>query len=247
MAGPRGAFVLVALQLLGGTFSLMWLAQLRWKFINRGYFRSTTWVLWPLTAALIPVMSGRLRLLTALTAGAMVMYLVALYSQRPLLEWTTGAVATAGAVWITLQAGYSGCLRPCWHEGNHSLAGLVLLGAVTHAMALGHWYLNQARLPIEPLAQHTWLMIFAIVLSAILGLVTRPRLVEGTVPGGIFAFSGSSLWWTWLFLLAATAGLAAMIMATVRQRATQSATGLLYIAIVTALGAQFALDLLVLS
>lgn len=247
MRGPGGAFVLVCLQLLAGTFVFMWMAHLRWKFINRGYYRSTTWVLWPLTAVLTPLLPSSLRLLNLATAVAMLVFLGAVYSQRPLLEWVTGAVASAGSLWLIILAGLAGCIRGCGTEVTHAVAGLVLMGAVTHAMVLGHWYLNQARLPIEPLAQHTWVLFLGIAVSGVIGVATRGQVTDGMVPGGIFAFSGSSYWWVWLLLLGATAGLGAMIMATVKERATQSATGLLYIAIVTALGAQFVLNLLILS
>lgn len=225
----------------------MWMAHLRWKFINRGYYRSTTWVLWPLTAALTPLLPANLQAVNLITAGAMLAFLGAVYSQRPLLEWVTGAAATGASILLILAIGLAACIGECRSEVIHSAVGLVLMGAVTHAMVLGHWYLNQARLPIEPLAQHTRLVFVAVGVSGVLGLLTRGHLVEGTVPGGIFAFSAASYWWTWVLLLGATGGLGAMIMATVNERATQSATGLLYIAIVTALGAQFVLNLLVLA
>lgn len=225
----------------------MWMAHLRWKFINRGYYRSTTWVLWPLLAALTPLLPPALRLLNLATAGSMLVFLGAVYSQRPLLEWITGTAASAGSFWLIVLAGLAGCVRDCGTQVTHAVAGLVLMGAVTHAMILGHWYLNQARLPIEPLTQHTWVLFAGIAVSAAIGVATRAQVTEGTVPGGVFAFSGTSYWWVWLLLLGATGGLGAMILATVRERATQSATGLLYIAIVTALGAQFVLNLLILS
>ena len=62
---------------------------------------------------------------------------------------------------------------------------------------------------------------------------------------GLVALSASGYWWAWLLLLAGTAGLAFMVRSTVRDRSTQSATGLLYIAMLTAIGAQFLLSLLV--
>lgn len=200
-----------------------------------------------MTALLTPVLPAGLKIANLAAAGAMLLFLGAVYSQRPLLEWITGTAATLASLWLLWRAGLASCPEGCSTEVVHAAVGLVLMGAVTHAMVLGHWYLNQARLPIEPLKQHTWMLFIAIAVSTILGLATRAELIRGTVPTGIFAFSASSFWWIWVLLLGATAGLGAMIMATVKERATQSATGLLYLAIVTALGAQFISNLLVVS
>ncbi|MGI8427307.1 MAG: hypothetical protein ACR2M4_12115 [Actinomycetota bacterium] len=225
----------------------MWIANLRYKFVNRGYYRSTTWVLWPLTAAVAGLLTTGLRVFTLGVAGLMLAFLLSVYSQRPLLEWIAGAAAAAAGIGLVVVSGWSICGGACGFGIGHALAGVILMGAVTHAMTLGHWYLNQARLPIDPLAEHIWILFGALAVSAVLGFASRAELVAGTVAGGLFAFSSSSYWWTWLLLLAATAGLGAMIKATITEKATQSATGLLYIAIVTALGAQFILNLLVVS
>jgi len=198
-------------------------------------------------AALAGLLTGWLRIFDLVAAGLMLAFLLSVYSQRPLLEWITGAGATASAIWLVAAAGWSACGQECGFGVVHAMVGLILMGAVTHAMTLGHWYLNQARLPIDPLSEHVWILFGALAVSAVLGFATRAELVGGSVPGGLLTFSSSSYWWTWLLLLAATTGLGVMIKATVSEKATQSATGLLYIAIVTALGSQFILNLLVVS
>ena len=245
MIGPRGAFSLTSIQLLGGVFAFMWFASLRFKFISRGYYRSTTWVLWALMLLLAFVLPGHLQVLAWLTTGAYLAFLLAVYSQRPLLEWVTGAAGTVSSLGLIGAAGWEVCPGGCAFGLVHALLGGLFLGGVTHGMILGHWYLNQARLPIEPLKEKTRVIFLLIVLSVGAGVVTRGRLLEGEVPAGIMTYASSSYWWTWLFLMATTAGLMGMVWATVRDRSTQSATGLLYIASLTALAAQFVLDLLV--
>lgn len=243
MRGPGGAFTLTSIQLLAGTFLFLWMTQLRWRIINRGYFRSTTWALWPLMAALTWVLPGGLRFLGAATTLGMLLYLVAIYSQRPLIEWVTGAVASVACVILLVYAGRDSC------EGCpgmlHSLTGALFLGAATHGMALGHWYLNQARLPLEPLKHAVVILGGAVAISLGSGLLAGPELREGVVPSGILAVKASTYWWTWLALVGATGGISWMVWQTIKERATQSATGLLYLAIVTAMGAQFVFDLLV--
>lgn len=245
MIGPRGAFSLTSLQLLCGIFVLMWLSSLRYKIVSRGYYRSTTWVLWPLLLALAFVLPGYLKTLSLATAGAYLVYLLAVYTNRPLLEWLTGGAATALSLWLIGAAGWQVCEEGCAVGAGHAVLGALFLGGVTHGMILGHWYLNQARLPIDPLKEQTRLLFALLGLSALAGIVTRAALLEGEVPAGIMTYASSSYWWTWLFFLATTAVVMAMVRVTVRDRSTQSATGLLYIASLTALAAQFLLDLLV--
>lgn len=245
MTGPRGAFSLTSIQLLAGVFAFMWLASLRFKFVSRGYYRSTTWVLWPLMLLLAFVLPGRLELIGFATAGVWLAFLLAVYSQRPLLEWVAGAAGTVLSLATIGLAGWGACEGGCALGAGHGLLGGLFLGGVTHGMILGHWYLNQARLPLEPLKEQTRVIFALIGISAVAGLVTRPVLLEGSVPAGITAYSSASYWWTWLFLLATTGFLMGMVRATVRDRSTQSATGLLYIASLTALAAQFLLNLLV--
>lgn len=245
MTGPGGAFSLTSIQLLAGVFVFMWLASLRFRILSRGYYRSTTWVLWPLMLMLAFVLPGRLESLGLAAAAAYLLFLLAVYSQRPLLEWLAGGAGTLLSLWLIVDAGRQACPGGCTLGVTHGLVGTLFLGGVTHGMVLGHWYLNQARLPIEPLKEQSRAIYLLLAASALAGILTRTTLLEGTIPAGIMTYTTSSYWWTWMFLLATTAVLMGMVRATVRDRSTQSATGLLYIASLTALAAQFLLNLLV--
>jgi hypothetical protein len=242
--GPAGAFGLTAVQILAGLFVFLWTTSMRYKVINRGYYRSTTWVLWPLMVATSFALPGGLRILGLLSGVVWALYLTAVYTQRPLLEWLSGAAGSVAALALLGAAGWQACEGGCSFGAAHGLLGGLVLGGVTHGMTLGHWYLNQARLPIEPLKEQTGLIIALLGLSGLAGLFTRTTLLEGEAPAGILTYSAGSYWWTWVLLLGATALVMAMVRVTVRDRSTQSATGLLYIATVTALAAQFVLDLL---
>lgn len=241
---PANALALVALELLVGTFVLMWISMLVWKVIDRGHYRATTWVVFPFTIALGFALPASLRPAAWATAAAQVGFLVAVYSQRPLLEWAIGALAGATGVWLVAQAGLRSCATACVSGAVQALIGTAFLGAVTHGMVLGHWYLNQPRLPIEPLKGSTRIMLGALGGSLLAGLADRADLVQGVVPAAVLAFSAASYWWTWLLLLAGTGLLALAVRSTVWSRSTQSATGLLYIAVIVALGAQFIISLL---
>jgi hypothetical protein len=244
LTGPGGAFGLASVQLLAGLFVFMWAASLRYKIVNRGYYRSTAWVLWPLMLLSAFALPGSLKALGVACAALWVLFLLAVYTQRPLLEWVTGAAGSVLGLVLIGAAGWQACEGGCAFGAVHALLGGVVLGSVTHGMTLGHWYLNQARLPIEPLKEQTRVIFAILGLSAVAGLLTRPVLLRGEVQAGIFNYAASSYWWTWVLLTAGTAFLMGMVRATVRDRSTQSATGLLYIATLTALAAQFLLDLL---
>ncbi|MCA1841224.1 MAG: hypothetical protein ABR507_10155 [Actinomycetota bacterium] len=182
-----------------------------------------------------------------ISAATLAVYLAAVYSQRPLFEWITGALAGSASVLVLVVASTAGCSTRCGVLGLHIGSGALMLGAVTHGMVLGHWYLNQARLPTDPLKQATRIIFGALAIATVVGIATRATVVSAKVSGGLVALSGSAYWLAWLLMVAGTAVLAVMVMATVKVKSTQSATGLLYIAIVTALAGQFMLNLLVTS
>jgi hypothetical protein len=246
LTGPVGAFTLTGLQLLIGTFGVMWGNTILYPVINRGHYRAATWALFPLILVMaLTLPSGTVVL--GLAAGVLsAAFLAAVYLERPLGEKTIGALASAAGVGAMFASVGSKCSTGCEVAAIHALAGGFLLGTVTHAMVLGHWYLNQPRLPIEPLKGATTLLLSSAAISVVIGLATRSSLVGGTVAGSMLPFSSSGYWWGWLLLMAGVLALGAMIYSTVKRRSTQSATGLLYVAIMPAVVAQFVVNLLAL-
>lgn len=243
MQGPAGAFVLVGAETLAGTFLLMWVTMLGWRVVDRGHYRAATYCIVPLLGALSFALKGSLRVEGFVLSGLMALFLVAVYTQRPALEISLGALASALGVWLIVQGGSRSC-GGCGDGVVLSVSGTFFLGAVTHAMVLGHWYLNQPRLPIEPLKGATRIMLASIGAVVVAGVAARGRLLRAVLPG-LVQMSASSYWWAWVLLVAGTAGLGLMIRATVWARSTQSATGLLYVAVLTAIGAHFLVSLLV--
>jgi hypothetical protein len=117
------------------------------------------------------------------------------------------------------------------------LAGAAFLGAVTDAMLLGHWYLVQPGLGRAPLNE----------LVAWTGYTWPAELVALLLPTGMgSALSGSVddgynglLSWFWVACVVTTIGLVFVTRAALRERqysAVMAATGLLYLAILTAFG-----------
>jgi hypothetical protein len=225
----------------------MWVSMLVYRAIDRGHYRAATWVIFPLTLALALVLPGDTRPFGFLAGALMATFLAAVYSQRPLLEVASGGAASASGLLLVTAWAALACEVGCGLVLAHVLTGTLLMGAVTHGMVLGHWYLNQPRLPIEPLKGSSRLILASIAVSLVLGVATRGRLVEGSIASAVIILSSTSYWWVWLLLILAIAVFALMIRSTVWIRSTQSATGLLYIAMIPAMAAQFVINLLVIS
>ncbi|HVM09528.1 MAG TPA: hypothetical protein VM345_13760 [Acidimicrobiales bacterium] len=117
------------------------------------------------------------------------------------------------------------------------LAGAAFLGAVSDAMLLGHWYLVQpglARGPLNELVRwvgFTW----PIEVGALLWPTGMLSVVSGSIDDGY----GGLLGWFWIACAVTTIALVGVTVAALRERAysaVMAATGLLYLAILTAFG-----------
>jgi hypothetical protein len=117
------------------------------------------------------------------------------------------------------------------------VCGAAFLGAVTDAMLLGHSYLTQPGLSREPLKQlvriNAWIWpVEALLLCLPDGMV---QVVSGSIDDGANGLLG----WIWLLSTISTIILLIVVEAALRERwysAVMAATGLLYLAILTAFG-----------
>ena len=127
--------------------------------------------------------------------------------------------------------------------GGYALAlarlviGALFLGAVSDAMLLGHWYLVQPGLrrdPLQELVRVTgWIWpLEMLVLLIPTGMVS---VINGTIDDGYNGLLG----WVWIACAVFTFGLVWVTTIALKERyysAVMSATGLLYLAILTAFG-----------
>jgi hypothetical protein len=117
------------------------------------------------------------------------------------------------------------------------LAGAAFLGAVTDAMLLGHWYLVQPGLGRSPLRELTmWVAaLWVIEVAALLWPTGMVSVLNGSIDDGY----GGILGWFWLACVVTTIVLCFVTRAALKERsysAVMAATGLLYLAILTAFG-----------
>ena len=115
--------------------------------------------------------------------------------------------------------------------------GTFFLGAVSDAMLLGHWYLVQPGLPRKILNELVvtvrWILPFEV--AAMLLPTGMLSVLGGTIDDGW----GGMLGWFWLACAVTTAVLIEVTIRALKERsysAVMAATGLMYLAILTAFG-----------
>lgn len=118
-----------------------------------------------------------------------------------------------------------------------ALGGLSL-GAVMYAMILGHWYLNEAELPVRHLQRATAMLLIVLVtrLAWTVGilLLTETVVQQRLKPAYMLLgeLDGIFLWIGLLPGLLGSVAVAWMARRTAAMQSTQSTTGLLYVALV---------------
>jgi hypothetical protein len=150
----------------------------------------------------------------------------------PALDLLAPAIGLVGLVAAGLDAG-----DPAWLAVLRLVVGAAFLGSVTDAMLLGHWYLVQPGLPRAPLLE--LVRATALLWPAEIIVLLIPTGMASVLSGRIDDGYGGILGWMWLACAVTTIGLVAVTRAALKERAysaVMAATGLLYLAILTAFG-----------
>ena len=150
----------------------------------------------------------------------------------PVLDLIAPAIGTFGLIVAAVDAAGS-----IWLSVARTLVGAAFLGAVSNSMLLGHWYLVQPGLSRDP--------IFTLVNWT--GLLWLPELVLLCIPTGMFSVLNGTiddnynglLGWFWVACVVATICLVIVTRMALKEKeysAVMAATGLMYLAILTAFG-----------
>ena len=150
----------------------------------------------------------------------------------PRLDLVAPIIGFVGVIAAGFEAG-----GPARLAVSRFVVGALFLGAVTDAMLLGHWYLVQPGLArgalLELVRWTAWLWVPEIILLLIpTGMISA---VNGTIDDG---YNGL-LTWFWVMCAITTIGLVITTRLALKERAysaVMAATGLLYLAILTAFG-----------
>ena len=150
----------------------------------------------------------------------------------PGLDLVPAAIGAIGLVAAALDAGGNTTVAVI-----RTLVGAAFIGAITDAMLLGHWYLVQPGLPRRLLNEMVSALqiLWPMELAALLLPVGMIAVISGDVDDGW----GGLLGWMWIGCALTTIVLIYVTKAALRERyysAVMAATGLLYLAILTAFG-----------
>lgn len=150
----------------------------------------------------------------------------------PRLDLIAPLIGVVGLVFAGEAAGGNAMLAVL-----RTISGAAFLGSVTDAMLLGHWYLVQPGLKRGPLLEQVkWLgWLWPIEVGLLLVPTGMVSVWTGTIDDGY----GGILGWFWAASAITTIILVFVTMAALRERyysAVMAATGLLYLAILTAFG-----------
>ncbi len=257
----NGAGAVTAIVLLEATAGLTagaaWTQS--WTIVRRGHFRIVGWL--AVALGVLAVLTARdalagesvaWALVIATSAGA-ALYLLAQYARSEVPAVVVGGAAGVAGIAALV------CLALLVEEWPAALAaaalvtGMLMLGAVINGMLLGHWYLNQPGLKPWALARLTTFAVAAVVAAVVLGVVGAGLLAGAQTPGATLGLSGpgesfgTAFFFVWLGLALLTGGVCLGARRCVAIRSIQSATGLLYVALLTAAVAEFLVRYLMLN
>ncbi len=215
------------------------------RLVTSGFYRVHLWVLMGLmTFAALAIWGTRQSnasdwpLALGLAIGAAVISYVGaviwMYEKK---------LAGKVAIWIVAALAIAGCqihgpapsqVSPLWQIGDR-VSGSLVLGSITTAMLLGHWYLNTPTMKLDPLKRLIGLIALALVCRMIVS--GSGAWLEGTRLAAGDALTQQWLLFLslrWLAGLVSPLGLAGMTWLTLKIPNTQSATGILYAAVILA-------------
>lgn len=251
MKGSAGVTALVLGEVAAGGVAFLFLTPL-WNEVRRGFFTLTGIVIMVVAAgAWRSAAAGSVEgsdaglwasRLAGTLAGATLVWLVLLFLKRaPAARVLGSASVPLSVAMLVAMAGTA--------EGSavvgflQLLAGAAFLGAVTDGLLLGHWYLTDRGLSRTPIDRSTTFLIVAVVAetAAVIGGGFGPTRATPDI-NPLLTSAGLASWIA-LGMVAATALIAGLIRAALRgprASAVQAATGFFYLAVITAITAEFA-------
>ncbi|HYP23634.1 MAG TPA: hypothetical protein VEV43_08675 [Actinomycetota bacterium] len=259
MSGAAGVVALIMLEWTVGLVGAAAWTQ-SWGVVRRGHFRITayTGVALAILAVLAmrsgadPVSGGAAVWIVA-TAAGVGLYLLVQWSNTDVPAVVVGVAATVAGVGAL---GAAASLLEDWPvilAAVEVVAGAALLGAVTNGMLLGHWYLNQPGLKPWALARLTTLSLVATIATGVLGLVAAGKLAGAETDGAVLGIPGFgesfglAFFLVWIALVGFTGAVVWAARRCVAIKSIQSATGLYYVALLTAGVSEFLVRYLMVS
>lgn len=169
-----------------------------------------------LTVSLLSYVSSIIWLYERHMAGSLSLVLIAILTFLLLLFAHPSKHATGAVQWGWL--------------GLDIVSGSLLLGSTFAAMLLGHWYLNSPTMKLDPLRRLLIVMVLSLIARAALSAAGFG--MHYSHGGFNTAFTWAAAAMRWLAGLLGLGGMTWMTWQTLKIPNTQSATGILYVALV---------------
>jgi hypothetical protein len=251
VSGPAGVTALVLAETVAGGLFLLFATPL-WNEVRRGFFTLTGSILAALSlaawgasaAARVPGSEAgawSVRLALALTVVNSV-WVGLMFAKRHAAARSVGIASIP--VSVALLAAMAGTAEGSWTVAFlQLLAGAAFLGAVMDGLVLGHWYLTDRGLTRAPINRFTNLLLAGVVLEGVALVLGGFEPTEASTRFNPLLTSAGLASWIALGMVATTALIAVMIRFSLkgqRSSAVQAATGFFYLAVITALTAEFA-------
>ncbi len=234
--GASGTLAVILLELAAGSLGVLWLTPV-WGVVKRGFFLLVGWTVLvsAFGAALIDGAPAGLNLFAACSLA----FVVALHLKAMRFARVIGiAGSLAGLAAILAVAGARG-------DTGQAVAAMVtgaaFLGATWVGMLLGHWYLVDRGLSLRPMKAYALAFSISIglaLVSAALAKRGNPATAEAGLNPLLYV-SGLTLYLAF-GLVAVNALLAFFVHKLVDEGSIRAATGMLYLAVIMALAAEFA-------
>ena len=249
MHGAEAVLALVLVEWTGGLLAAAGWSQ-SWSVVRRGHFKIIAWIAIAFSiGALFSFAGTGAWHFTSYAIGASivfsVLYLGAQYVRTETVAVIVGLAGAASSVvaLIGMAMLLEGWIAVVAAVGL--IAGMVLLGGVANGMLLGHWYLNQPGLQPWALGRLTDATLAGVVATVVLGLATTGKLASASTEGAVLGLPGFGesfavvFFVAWLAISGLTATVVWMARRCVKIRSIQSATGLYYVALLTAAVSEF--------
>lgn len=210
------------------------------KWVTSGFFRVHLWVVLGLNTfvgavlAMLPIEVPQRTLLLGFTiAGAVAAYVGSvlwLYESKRAGQVMLGVVTLVNLVGAIVAGAVGTSQIPLWATSIDTFTSGLILGTTFSAMLLGHWYLNTPSMKMAPLQK---LIVLMVVSAGLRALVSGAGLIGSWAPEQLAA--RTFLWFValrWISGLVGVVVLAWMSAQTLKIPNTQSATGILYVAVI---------------
>lgn len=247
--GPSGVLAVLLLEIALGSMAVLVAAPI-WGVVKRGYFLLVGYsaavcggLAWLAARGPLDRAAGSHGFAGQLILGVFVWsMLAAVAAQRGAWRLARGLGLVSVAVGLGAVGELAG-LRggSTWAGFAAMVTGAAFLGATWDGMLLGHWYLVDRKLKVDPMQWHAWAFTVGIALAVVSAALAKGGKPTGNEAGlnPLLLVSDLTLYLAF-GLVAVCALLSFFVHKLVNEGSIRAATGMLYLAVIMAFAAEFA-------